>query len=90
MKKISVLVTLVVLSLVQVTALADEGQEQSMDELSKSIANPLEQVWNLAFQHNYMRLSGDLIDGDEHINATLFQPVLPLPVGDRYAFLARQ
>jgi hypothetical protein len=33
--------------------------EKSMEELSKEIANPLAQIWNLSFQYNYTRIGGD-------------------------------
>lgn len=104
MKKIALLLLLIVIGLTPVTALAQNaestgeaesvGKEESagesdMEVLSKKVANPLAQVWNLAFQHNRIKLSGDLIDGSEHISATLFQPVLPVPMGDRYTFFAR-
>ena len=70
-------------------ALADEKIEKSMEELSKEIANPLAQIWNLSFQYNYTKIGGDLVDGSEHIQTGLFQPVLPIPMGDKYTFFAR-
>lgn len=68
---------------------AAQAQEKSMDELSKEIANPLAQIWNLSFQHNRSILTGDALDGEERLNTTLFQPVLPVPAGDKYTFFAR-
>ncbi len=70
-------------------AFADSSQEKSMEELSKEIANPLTQIWNLSFQYNYTDIGGNLIDGNEHINTGLFQPVLPIPLGDKYTAFAR-
>ena len=60
-----------------------------MEQLSKEIANPLAQIWNLTFQYNYTNIGGDLVDGDEHLQTLLFEPVLPVPIGDDYMFFAR-
>lgn len=84
MKKL--LLVLLVLSLTQVNLLA---KEKSMAELSQEISNPLAQIWNLSFQNNYTTLKGDAINGEEHINTTLFQPVLPIPLNDEWMFFAR-
>ena len=65
------------------------AEEKSMEQLSKEMANPLAQVWNLSFQHNRSLVTGDAVDGQERINTSLFQPVLPIPLGDKYMFFAR-
>lgn len=76
-------------SLLQVNAFASEPKAKSMEELSKEIANPLAKIWNLSFQYNYSTIEGDLVDGSEDIQTGLFQPVLPIPLGDTYTFFAR-
>jgi len=65
------------------------AQEKSMEELSKEISNPLAQIWNLSFQNNYTKVTGDLVDGSDHINTTLFQPVLPVPLDNGMTAFAR-
>ena len=65
------------------------AQEKSMEELSKEMANPLAQIWNLSFQNNYTTVTGDLVDGTDHINTTLFQPVLPVPLDNGMTAFAR-
>lgn len=65
------------------------AEEKSMEELSKELANPLAQIWNLSFQHNRSVVTGDAVDGHEWINTTLFQPVLPIPLGDKYTAFIR-
>ena len=87
MKKYFKLFILPFISLLPVNTFAAE--EKTMDELSKEIANPLAQIWNLSFQYNYTKIKGDLVDGNEHIQTGLFQPVLPIPLGDQYTFFAR-
>jgi hypothetical protein len=89
MKNILLFTILFMVSLLPVSMFADEGKEKSMEELSKEIANPLAQIWNLSFQYNYTDVGGDLVDGSEHVQTGLFQPVLPVPMGDKYTVFAR-
>ena len=65
------------------------AKEKTMEELSKEMANPLAQIWNLSFQNNYTTMKGDAISGKEHINTTLFQPVLPIPLDNGWMAFAR-
>ena len=89
MKKPILLIALSVLTLLNINVLADEPKTKSMDELSKEIANPLAQIWNLSFQYNYTNIGGNLVDGSEYVQTGLFQPVLPVPLGDKYTAFAR-
>ena len=65
------------------------AEEKSMEELSKELANPLAQIWNLSFQYNHTKLSGDLLNGNPTLDTTLFQPVLPVPLEGGYTAFAR-
>ena len=93
MKKI-LLGGLVAVSLLTTSLLA---QEKSMEELSKEMANPLAQIWNLSFQNNYTTIKAEVanpldqgtISGEDHINTTLFQPVLPIPLDNGMTAFAR-
>lgn len=76
----------VVVSLLTTSLMA---KEKTMQQLSKEMANPLAQIWNLSFQNNYTTMKGDAISGKEHINTTLFQPVLPIPINDEWMFFVR-
>ena len=78
--------SLVILGLVQGSLMA---KEKTMEELSKEMANPLAQIWNLSFQNNYTNVKSDLVDGNDHINTTLFQPVLPVPLENGMTAFAR-
>ena len=84
--KHSILAGLFILGFSTITATA-EGK--SMEELSQELANPLAQIWNLSFQFNHTKLSGDLINGNPTIDTTLFQPVLPVPLEGGYTAFAR-
>ena len=96
MNKIKIsLISLVTLLFVSNVMIAQEDKKEaakdggSLEELSKKIANPLAQIWNLSFQQNFMTLNGDVLDGKEHISTTLFQPVLPVPINDEWTAFAR-
>ena len=89
MKKSVVFMVALIPSLLTFGSDVVESKQKSMEELSKELANPLAQIWNLSFQHNRSIVTGDLVDGQERINTTLFQPVLPIPLGDKYMFFAR-
>ena len=66
-----------------------QAEEKSMEELSQELANPLAQIWNLSFQYNHTKITGDLVDGGQYIDTTLFQPVLPVPLEGGYTAFAR-
>ena len=65
------------------------AENKSMEELSKELANPLAQIWNLSFQYNHTTLKGNKIEGSPTIDSTLFQPVLPVPLEGGYTAFAR-
>ncbi len=78
--------SLVIFGLIQVSLMA---KEKTMEELSKEMANPLAQIWNLSFQNNYTTYKSDLVGGGDHVNVTLFQPVLPVPLKNGMTAFAR-
>jgi len=85
-KKFKNIIGVLALCLLSISA---NAEEKSMQELSQELANPLAQIWNLSFQYNHTKLSGDLIDGNPTIDTTLFQPVLPVPLEGGYTAFAR-
>ena len=89
MKRSPLFIALLILTLLPLSAYSEESKTKNLEELSKEIANPLAQIWNLSFQYNYTQVTGDLVDGSEHVQTGLFQPVLPVPVGDTYTAFAR-
>jgi hypothetical protein len=69
---------------------APQPAAMSMDELSKQVSNPLSRIWSLAFQNDFDAVTNDLIKAqDGHINVSTFQPILPMPLGEKYTFFAR-
>ena len=67
------------------------AKEKTMEELSKEMSNPLAQIWNLSFQNNYTTVKANVnnVSGEDHINTTLFQPVLPIPLKNGMTAFAR-
>ncbi len=65
------------------------AEEKSMEELSQELANPLAQIWNLSFQYNHTKINGKLVEGNQYVDTTLFQPVLPVPLEGGYTAFAR-
>lgn len=92
MKSNILLSAVIALSLTQLSLSA---KEKTMEELSKEMSNPLAQIWNLSFQNNYTIIKGDTniggvdVSGKDHINTTLFQPVLPIPLENGMTAFAR-
>ena len=60
----------------------DSFAEESVDEISRKLENPLTTLWSLTLQENYSIIKGDAIDGSEWGNNLFFQPAFPLPVGE--------
>ncbi len=73
------------------------AKEKTMEELSQEMSNPLAQIWNLSFQNNYTTINAEVgnpvangtISGEDYINTTLFQPVLPIPLNNGMTAFAR-
>ena len=65
----------------QTPADKDPFAEESVDEISRKLENPLTTLWSLTLQENYSIIKGDAIDGSEWGNNLFFQPALPVPVG---------
>ena len=92
MKRVKMKKLLLPLLVLVLGAQSVSAEEKSMEELSKEIANPLAQIWNLSFQYNHTSMSSkdvDLIAGNNYIDTTLFQPVLPIPINDTWTAFAR-
>ena len=66
---------------------AASGDE--MVELSKKLANPVSELWSIAFQQNNFRVS-TLPGQDDEWNSNLnFQPVLPVALTSRWNLITR-
>ncbi len=84
MNKNAFLTLLVILSLTLINGLgAQEKTEEELAEISRQLNNPIGSTWNLVYQDNLTWYSGTASSGDyEPVNTLLFQPVLPIPMGN--------
>ena len=69
--------------------------EKTMEQLAQEMSNPLAQIWNLSFQNNYTKIKASekigvvTAHGEDYVNTTLFQPVLPIPLDNGMTAFAR-
>jgi hypothetical protein len=92
--KISVMVVLAVV-LVFVSSLAGgqevdgPGELPSLEEIDRQLNNPLSKTWALTLQDNIGVQEGELVDGSTWSNLLFFQPLLPVPIGEKMMFSGR-
>jgi len=83
-------ITVCVLSAMSVTALAQEGQATSADEVARELANPNTVLGSLNFNFDYFTFKGDLPGAsDQSATRVTFQPVFPYPINESTNFYLR-
>ena len=55
----------------------------SMEEMANKANNPLSDVWLMLVENDTSILGGDDVPGNEIMNVTLIEPVMPVPVFDQ-------
>jgi hypothetical protein len=84
------LITICVLSTFSVTALAQEEQAPSVDEIARQLADPNSVLGSLNFNLDYFTYKGDLPGAsDQSATRLTFQPVFPYPINDTTNFYLR-
>ena len=76
------LITVLVAVIYPLFAHAQAGGDTSLEEMAKKSNNPLSDVWLLIIENDTALLRGDSVPGTEVLNATLIEPVMPVPVFD--------
>ena len=61
----------------------------SLEEIDRQITNTLAKTWALVLQDNIGIQEGDAVDGTTTSNVLFFQPLLPVPVGEKLVFSGR-
>jgi hypothetical protein len=84
------LIIICVLSTLSVTALAQEEQAPSADDIAKALADPNSVLGTLNFNLDYITFKGDLPGAsDQSATRLTFQPVFPYPINDTTNFYLR-
>jgi len=63
------------------------GPREDLGEVSRELDNPLGRIWALVLQNNLNVSTGDRVCGRHVENQLFFQPLLPVPVGERKQWL---
>jgi hypothetical protein len=61
----------------------------SADEVARMLDNPLGNLWIIFMENDLYRYRGDPSRGSDWVNATLFQPVLPIALTDDWNLITR-
>jgi len=65
------------------------GGKIDLEAISKEMDNPIGKLWLLFLQNDLMIYKGDPVEDEQVINATIFMPVLSMPLGDKWTFAVR-
>ena len=83
-------ITIVVFSTLSVTALAQEEQATTADDIARELANPNTVLGTLGFNLDYVTYKGDLPGASDQTSTRLtFQPALPYPISKDVNFFLR-
>ena len=72
--------TVLLVSICPLVALAQADDGPSLEEMAKKSNNPLSDVWLLIVENDTAIIRGDDVPNNEVLNATLIEPVMPVPV----------
>lgn len=89
MKKHIIIGVLASLFIGQVSAQEELGADMQLAKMSKEFLNPLSDIWSLQIQNDFVFLSGDAIEGNRKANFTNFQPIMPIPISDKWNLVNR-
>jgi hypothetical protein len=63
--------------------------EMTLAEISAKLDNPLSDLWMLWMQNDRMRFNGDISHESRTIDVKYFEPVISIPVGERWNLVNR-
>lgn len=88
-KKKKLLLILLFLFVKQVKAQNENKDSEHIKAMSKEFLNPLSDIWSLQIQNDFVFLGGDAISGNRKANYTNIQPIMPIPLGDKWNLINR-
>jgi hypothetical protein len=60
-----------------------QSDAMDLDEINRQLNNPIASIWSLALRDTYSILDGDAVESSTYSNLLNFQPVLPIPIGEK-------
>ncbi|HZL11042.1 MAG TPA: hypothetical protein VFC65_13695 [Prolixibacteraceae bacterium] len=73
----------------QVNAQDQNGKSADLGSMSKEFLNPLSDIWSIQIQNDFVFVAGDYISGNRKANFTNFQPIMPIPLGEKWNLVNR-
>jgi len=67
----------------------DDDGEMSLEEISRMLDNPLGNLWVIFLENDLARFKGDPADGWETVNTFMVQPILPIPLTEKWNLVSR-
>jgi len=61
----------------------EEPEGVNLEEINRQLNNPISDIWSLSLRNTYSVLDGDAVENSTYSNILTFQPVLPIPFGDK-------
>jgi hypothetical protein len=89
MKKFIITAVLTSLIIGHVTAQVEGKADVDLAKMSTEFLNPLSDIWSLQIQNDFVFLEGDAISGNRKANFTNFQPIMPIPIGEKWNLVNR-
>jgi hypothetical protein len=71
------------------TDAAGDDEGMSLEEISRMLDNPLGNLWIIFTENDLTRYRGDPAKGSKWVNTFLIQPVLPIPLTEKWNLVTR-
>jgi hypothetical protein len=89
MKKHIIVTVITFLFITQARSQEELKTDVDLGKMSTEFLNPLSDIWSLQIQNDFAFLVGDAIQGNRKANYTNFQPIVPIPIGDKWNLVNR-
>ena len=71
------------------TSFSQKSDTTNLEEINRQLNNPLTDLWSLVFRNTTSILEGDAVENSQTSNLLNFQPVLPIPIGEKLILINR-
>lgn len=66
-----------------------EGEQMSLEEISRMLDNPLGNLWIVFLENDVLRFKGKPANGWKTLNVATIQPILPVPLTENWNLVTR-